>query len=109
MIPQTRQMTNSARNCLGSYIEHPDSSVSDTGYLHDGRADKDSYPHDNRADKNPYWHNRHMQYFYMLVFALRYMFNFVCNLLITFHVLTLKELHILYKDTYLIVIVQRSA
>ena len=28
---------------------------------HDGRADKDSYPHDGRADKNPYPHDRHKQ------------------------------------------------
>ena len=33
----------------------------DTGYPHDGRADKDSYPHDGRADKNPYSHDRHSQ------------------------------------------------
>ena len=26
----------------------------DTGYPHDGRADKYSYPHDGRADKNSY-------------------------------------------------------
>ena len=32
-------------------------------YPHDGRADKDSYPHDGRADKNPYRHDRHMQSF----------------------------------------------
>ena len=31
--------------------------VSDTGYPHDGRADKDSYPHDGRADKDSYPHN----------------------------------------------------
>ena len=30
----------------------------DTGYLHDGRADKDSYPHDSRADKDSYPHDR---------------------------------------------------
>ena len=29
----------------------------DTGYPHDGRADKDSYPHDGRADKDSYPHN----------------------------------------------------
>ena len=29
----------------------------DTGYPHDGRADKDSYPHDGRADKNSYPHD----------------------------------------------------
>ena len=30
----------------------------DTGYPHDGRADKDSYPHDRRADKDSYPHDR---------------------------------------------------
>ena len=33
----------------------------DTGYPHDGRADKDSYPHDGRADKDPYRQDRHNQ------------------------------------------------
>ena len=28
---------------------------------HDGRADKDSYPHDRRADKDSYPHDRHKQ------------------------------------------------
>ena len=31
-------------------------------YPHDGRADKDSYPHDRRADKDTYPHDRHKQY-----------------------------------------------
>ena len=31
----------------------------DTGYLHDGRADKDSYQHDICADKDSYPHDRH--------------------------------------------------
>ena len=30
-------------------------------YLHGGRADKNSYPHDRRADKNPYPHDRNSQ------------------------------------------------
>ena len=34
----------------------------DTGYPHDGRADKDSYPHDGHADKDSYPHDRHNQY-----------------------------------------------
>ena len=38
------------------------SSTDDTGYPHDGRADKDSYPHDGRADKDSYPHDRHNQY-----------------------------------------------
>ena len=29
----------------------------DTGYPHDGRADKDSYPHDRRAHKDSYPHD----------------------------------------------------
>ena len=47
--------------------------LDDTGYPHDGladkdsyphygRADKDSYPHDGRADKDSYPHDRHNQY-----------------------------------------------
>ena len=50
----------------------------DTGYPHDGRADKDSYPHDGRADKDSYPHNRradrdsyphdrHNQYMYIIL------------------------------------------
>ena len=31
-------------------------------FPHDGRADKDSYPHDSRADKDSYPHDRHNQY-----------------------------------------------
>ena len=31
--------------------------IQDTGYPHDGRADKDSYPHDGHADKDSYPHN----------------------------------------------------
>ena len=49
------------------------SKLFDTGYPHDGhadkdsypydgRADKDSYPHDRRADKDSYPHDRHNQY-----------------------------------------------
>ena len=34
----------------------------DTGYPHDGRADKGSYPHDCFADKDSYPHDRHNQY-----------------------------------------------
>ena len=29
----------------------------DTGYPHDGRADKNSYPHDGRADNDSYPHD----------------------------------------------------
>ena len=33
----------------------------DSGYLHDGRADKNPYPHDRRADKDSYPHNSNNQ------------------------------------------------
>ena len=36
--------------------------IYDTGYQHDGHADKDSYPHNGRADKDSYPHDRHNQY-----------------------------------------------
>ena len=29
----------------------------DSGYPHDGRADKNPYPHDHRADKDSYPHD----------------------------------------------------
>ena len=37
--------------------QHRYYSPYDTGYPHDGRADKDSYPHDGRADKDSYPHD----------------------------------------------------
>ena len=39
----------SARQCL------------DSGYPHDGRADKNPYPHDCRADKDSYPHDSNNQ------------------------------------------------
>ena len=56
------------KEVLGQFTE-----AEDTGYPHDGRADKDSYPHDGpadknsyphdgRADKDSYLHDRHNQY-----------------------------------------------
>ena len=33
----------------------------DSGYLHDGRADKNPYLHDRRDDKNSYPHNSNNQ------------------------------------------------
>ena len=33
----------------------------DSGYLHDGRADKNPYPHDRRADKDSYPHDSNNQ------------------------------------------------
>ena len=33
----------------------------DSGYPHDGRADKNPYPHDRRADKNSYPHDSNNQ------------------------------------------------
>ena len=31
--------------------------MEDSGYPHDGRADKNPYPHDRRADKDSYPHD----------------------------------------------------
>ena len=33
----------------------------DSGYPHDGRAEKNPYPHDRRADKDSYPHDRNNQ------------------------------------------------
>ena len=33
----------------------------DSGYPHDGRADKNPYPHDRRADKDAYPHDSNNQ------------------------------------------------
>ena len=67
----------SARPFTGTYLDAKSvkqgSVNGDTGYPHDGRADKDSYlhdrcadkdsyPHDRRADKDSYPHDRHKQY-----------------------------------------------
>ena len=68
LIPKNRR----CRNQHSLVFQIPTASIDDTGYphdgradkdsyLHDGRADKDSYPHDRRADKNPYPHDRHKQ------------------------------------------------
>ena len=43
----------------------------DTGYPHDGRADKDSYPQDSRADKDSYPHDRRADK-YRLLYEPRY-------------------------------------
>ena len=37
------------------------SEKQDSGYPHDGRADKNPYPHDRRADKDSYPHNSNNQ------------------------------------------------
>ena len=42
------------------------SVINDTGYPHDGRADKNSYPHVGRADKDSYPHDRHNQYIILI-------------------------------------------
>ena len=36
-------------------------SHNDSGYPHDGRADKNPYPHDRRADKDSYPHDSNNQ------------------------------------------------
>ena len=37
------------------------SALQDSGYPHDGRADKNPYPHDRRADKDSYPHDSNNQ------------------------------------------------
>ena len=39
-----------------------DGRADKNSYPHDGRADKDSYPHEGRGDKDSYPHDRHNQY-----------------------------------------------
>ena len=43
--------------CSHVLLEKKINDREDTGYPHDGRADKDSYPHDGRADKDSYPHD----------------------------------------------------
>ena len=60
------------------------SALNDTGYPHngradkysyphDGRADKDSYPHDGRAEKDSYPHDRHN--LYLMLSLYKFMVN----------------------------------
>ena len=39
----------------------PENMEMDSGYPHDGRADKNPYPHDRRADKDSYPHDSNNQ------------------------------------------------
>ena len=41
-----------------SYVPWP---MDDSGYPHDGRADKNPYPHDRRADKDSFPHDSNNQ------------------------------------------------
>ena len=48
---------------IGTDTGYPhDGRADKDSYPHDGHADKDSYPHDGRADKDSYPHDRHNQY-----------------------------------------------
>ena len=49
-----------ALQCCDTGYQH-DGRADKDSYPHDGRADKDSYPHDGRADKDSYPHDRHNQ------------------------------------------------
>ena len=48
--------------------------IIDSGYPHDGRADKNPYPHDRRADKDSYPHDSNNQ-----CIILRLQLSFVMN------------------------------
>ena len=47
-------MVSERRSVLFRYVK-------DSGYPHDGRADKNPYPHDRRADKDSYPHDSNNQ------------------------------------------------
>ena len=42
-------------------LSHRAPLLKDSGYPHDGRADKNAYPHDRRADKDSYPHDSNNQ------------------------------------------------
>ena len=46
---------------VGDTCTLPVSNVKDSGYPHDGRADKNPYPHDCRANKDSYPHDSNNQ------------------------------------------------
>ena len=49
--------------CVWQDTGYPhDGHANKDSYPHDSRGDKDSYPHDGRADKDSYPHDRHNQY-----------------------------------------------
>ena len=52
--------TRSFGNFLLSVNYYPNFII-DSGYLHNGRADKNPYPHDRHADKDSYPHNSNNQ------------------------------------------------
>ena len=61
-----------ARDYLPPDTGYPhDGRANKDSYPHDRRADKDSYPHDGRADKDSYPHDRYNQYI-MLTLVISY-------------------------------------
>ena len=83
----------------------------DTGYLHDGRADKDSYRHDGGADKDSYPHagradkdsyprDRHNQY---IMLSLYLWLSFSINKLEYSEVSIIEKLPLEKNHTYLII------
>ena len=64
-------MGKNAGFCLS---DDTNSKISDSGYPHDGRADKNPYPHDRRADKDSYPHDSNNQ-----CIILRLQLSFVMN------------------------------
>ena len=62
LIPKNRLCRNQLLMAFQIPKAGTNDYLNDTGYPHDGRADKDSYPHDGRADKDSYPHDRHNQY-----------------------------------------------
>ena len=62
LFPSTSSSISSAHAFVMKDTGYPhDGRADKDSYPHDGRADKDSYPHDRRADKDSYPHDRHKQ------------------------------------------------
>ena len=65
-IEPTTSRSRSGRSticAIGTDTGYPhDGHADKDSYPHDGCADKDSYPHDGRADKDSYPHDRHNKY-----------------------------------------------
>ena len=56
------QMTYSLKDFIYDTGYPHDGRADKNSYPHDGCADKDSYPHDCRADNAPYPHDRNMRF-----------------------------------------------
>ena len=58
IIHQRNELSNTI---LGTFGRGDKTVWKDSGYPHDGHADKNPYPHDRRADKDSYPHDSNNQ------------------------------------------------